>query len=463
MIEQIRYKINFEEIRKSFQFKETGGLTNSQGKKYRLLPYKANENNLVSNFKGVVGAFSRGISNKEIKEKIDVNLFLDKVAEKIHDYENESSKEKFKDIIETMFIDGDELVNFNIKALNYIYSTKQEENIANFMISVLYSKDLDNGIHRLYNINKDNILYKSVLQSLPEIKEKSNEVEKYNCYLPFIKELFIKDFSFLMQNEETYKSYIKRFIEFYYMFYITQLSIKLSQFQEADLTRPDLIYYTLDWEKTSKNRTAYRLGWQCLEPKVSDLFSHVITLELLNHHGQEKQLGYIEIHELFRSLDENDVANEINQIIEIYKNQLGNDIDWDTLQHKDISTGNKGFDKVYYLFDVVKHQFKKSTRTRANDAYKNWFIKFAKENFAKRRGQLGYNLNITEEDIIFLTKVCIKNREKIKLNLLFSEFEKRGVFFDKDSKERVIQLYEKLNILEKKSDSGDAQYVKSIL
>ncbi|HBI7101806.1 TPA: DNA phosphorothioation-dependent restriction protein DptG, partial [Clostridium perfringens] len=27
----------------------------------------------------------------------------------------------------------------------------------------------------------------------------------------------------------------------------------------------------------------------------------------------------------------------------------------------------------------------------------------------------------------------------------------------------IIQLYEKLNLLEKKSDSGDAQYVRSVL
>ncbi|WP_010250378.1 DNA phosphorothioation-dependent restriction protein DptG, partial [Acetivibrio cellulolyticus] len=33
----------------------------------------------------------------------------------------------------------------------------------------------------------------------------------------------------------------------------------------------------------------------------------------------------------------------------------------------------------------------------------------------------------------------------------------------RDSKYKIIEIYEKLNILEKKSDSGDAQYVKSIL
>ena len=34
---------------------------------------------------------------------------------------------------------------------------------------------------------------------------------------------------------------------------------------------------------------------------------------------------------------------------------------------------------------------------------------------------------------------------------------------DKESKELVVKFLEKLNLIDKKSDSGDAQYVKSIL
>ena len=67
------------------------------------------------------------------------------------------------------------------------------------------------------------------------------------------------------------------------------------------------------------------------------------------------------------------------------------------------------------------------------------------------------------DDLILMTKICINNNERIKLKILFEEFELRGLFFDRDSKTKIIQLYEKLNLLEKKSDSGDAQYVRSVL
>ena len=84
-------------------------------------------------------------------------------------------------------------------------------------------------------------------------------------------------------------------------------------------------------------------------------------------------------------------------------------------------------------------------------------------NFLRRRGSLGYTLNMTQEQLLFITKLCIKDKDKIKLKDLFEEYKKRGIYFDRDSQSKIVDLFEKLNIIEKKSDSGDAQYVKSIL
>ena len=51
----------------------------------------------------------------------------------------------------------------------------------------------------------------------------------------------------------------------------------------------------------------------------------------------------------------------------------------------------------------------------------------------------------------------------MKLKDLFKAYEVRGVFLDQKSKEEIHNYFEKLNLIEKKSDSGDAQYVKGIL
>ena len=161
-------------------------------------------------------------------------------------------------------------------------------------------------------------------------------------------------------------------------------------------------------------------------------------------------------------MDENELNTQLVNLIEVYKNQI-KDVAWDQFKFISRDSNVNGFEKVYELFSIVRYQFEKSGRSKLNESYYNWYLKFLQNNFAKRRGQLGFNLNMTEEDIILITKVCIKDKEKIKLNTLINEFEKRGIFFDRESHKKIIQLYEKLNLLEKKSDSGDAQYVKAVL
>ena len=86
-----------------------------------------------------------------------------------------------------------------------------------------------------------------------------------------------------------------------------------------------------------------------------------------------------------------------------------------------------------------------------------------KNRWIKDRKKSGLVLNLTERDIIFLTKLAIGENEKIRLNDMFKEYEKRGVYLDQTSKEILQDYFTKLNIIDKKSDSGDAQYVRRIL
>ena len=43
------------------------------------------------------------------------------------------------------------------------------------------------------------------------------------------------------------------------------------------------------------------------------------------------------------------------------------------------------------------------------------------------------------------------------------EYERRGLFFDQESTKKIEELLNNLNYIDKKSDSGGIQYVKSIL
>lgn len=463
MCEVNNYKLDLDEIEENFKFSKGDKFTHKQGNKYKLLPYVANEKNLVSEFTGVVGAFSRLISNRELKEDVNIDYLIEEVADQISEFEGNDSREVFKDIVKSVFIKDNKLVDFDIKTINYIKSTTPDYKIAKFLYDTLFCEDLKKETILHYDRELENIMYKLVLNSLPELKQKETPMDEYKCYLPFIKDLFMKDFTFLINNQELYKSCLKRFLEYYYLFYVSQLAMKLDYFEKADLSKADKIYYTLSWESTSKNRTAYRLGWDLLKSKIKNLFSHAVTLELLNHHGLEDQFGYVELNKIYNEVDSSDISNKFKLLYDSYIENI-KDVNWEKFKLEKYQNEYRIFDEVYKLFYAIQFQFENSTtRSRANEAYRNWIIRFIYDNFSKKRGPLGYTLNITEDDIILMTKICINNNSRIKLNTLFDEFELRGLFFDRDSKIKIIQLYEKLNLLEKKSDSGDAQYVKSIL
>lgn len=114
-----------------------------------------------------------------------------------------------------------------------------------------------------------------------------------------------------------------------------------------------------------------------------------------------------------------------------------------------------------HLFECVKAQFVR--RKAANDKYVKKLSEFYKKRWLKNRKKAGYVFNLTERDIIFLTKISIQEKDRIRLTDLFSAYGERGVYLDNASKALLQEFFTKLNLLDKKSDSGDAQYVKRIL
>jgi DNA phosphorothioation-dependent restriction protein DptG len=70
---------------------------------------------------------------------------------------------------------------------------------------------------------------------------------------------------------------------------------------------------------------------------------------------------------------------------------------------------------------------------------------------------------LTQELLLFLTRLCIGTEDKIRLKVLWDKFKERGIAFDETTKLEITKLFEKINLIEKKSDSGDAQYVKSTI
>ncbi len=442
----------------------------NKSKKHRrddaLIPFKTKvDKNRYEDFSGVVGAFSRLLSDTTLKGGVSKELLYEGMRAKVEDCSDEMFGKLFQ-IVESVYFDNEELLPVNARALSYINSNITQQQVAEYLYSLfIKSSDLKEKYGLMEHSEDTNVLERLVFSSLEDSESKYEKaIENADCFLPYVREVFYNDFSTLLNDIESYKTYIERFLAYYYMFYISQLAVKLYKFEKGRRDEIEKIYMTLNWEVVTRVRPGYEYGWRYVKEKLSHMFSHAVVLEMMSHNVENIHLDYIGLYGkmLGNPIDEQ-TAIDVNGICNTYTSWIP--LDYSACKHDSEKDGDcKTSNSVRRLFELVDYQFINGGRTSHYNGYNKKFIDFVQHNFAKWRGTLGYSMGVNESDIVMFTQIILKqNDNKIRLSKLFEEFEKRGLLFDRESKRRITELFEKMNLLEKRSDSGDAQYVKSVL
>ena len=431
-----------------------------------LVPFKTKtDKNRYEDFSGVVGAFSRLMSGTKIKNSSTSVDFYEHLKEKMGGCSEEELK-KLYSLINDMYFEDNRLLPINTKALNYLESNISQQQVAEYLFSLFIdSTDLKNSYQIMASRDEINVLEKLVFDSLNfDGEEGSVPYQKADCLLPYVKEVFVEDYTVLLQSGDAYKEYINRFLAYYYMYYVTQLAVKLNRFEKGERNKIEKVFMTLNWEVVSRVRSGYEYGWKYVNEKLGHMFSHSVVLELLAHNNSKLHLDYIGYYKQFYGKEEDiEVSEEIGRVIELYKKWIP--LDYSKCIHDDDKdTKCKTTNEMRRLFEVVDYQFINGGRKSHYNGYNRKFIDFVHHNFGKRRGTLGYTMGVNESDIIMFTNIILRKHEgKVSLSKLFQKFERRGLIFDRESKKSVTDLFDKMNLLEKRSDSGDAQYVKTIL
>jgi len=461
--------IDYDQLSKTFKFPKDNEkkddekklrLQHTSGTEHKIFPYVGG-NNEINSFTGVIGEFSRTVTGKKYTT-LEKEQLMNEISRKVVTHNNQDML--FSVINELFFNDYNELVIAHPAFFNYVRSTKQESTLGSFLANILVTDKLKEGIKERYNKEPENVILKLVYKSLPSLEEEDKKA-RYQLCIDRIQDQFEHDLYFLLENEKLFLSHFENLLLYYYFYYITQLILRLDQFfDEEKVAYP--VYYNLDWEKKrTRTRKSYNEGWKVIEHRISRFFPHVNCLEMINCiQGKNKFMSYQGFRKFIEGLNEekrDQLRLDMQYLAKEYKERTA-DIDWDEYKPSSNKYDEPIFNHVRSLFNQISYQFKKSGRKKIANQFYEGFEAFAKRYFLKQSGPLGYTLNLKQDFFIFLTKMCINKREKIALKDLFKEFEERGIHFDRDSKKSIIELYEKLNILEKKSDSGDAQYVKYI-
>ncbi|MBA2864032.1 DNA phosphorothioation-dependent restriction protein DptG [Methanococcus maripaludis] len=472
------YNLDMDEIKSFYKYgavkSSNINLKHSTPKRIPLFPYTVKKTPETSDFLGVASDFARLSISKSLHADNVGNLkkveLIEKICDKIDMSEENIPDYHLRMFFEEIFFENEKLVFFHPKLLFRLDGNNKLSNISDYLYDIFACENLKKYFETIEKnrFSDENILTDLLYANLHDLKDSGERTPHYRVTIPNLRNVFLEDFEYLMNDSEFFVENIERFLKYYYFIHTSQLSIKLDGFFNADYSTLDQLYFTLEWEKTSKSRESYKRGWKLLEPKAKKIFSHVNCLEMLNHSNDPNTYMYPELKEIILNMDEEGTKKlyaDLSKILVKYKSAIESKDFWEDFKYESRYPENKVLDKIYEIFKAIDYQFlnSKGNRKGVYNNYSGWFIDFSKANLLKKRGSLGNMLNINQDYLIMITRLSIKNGDKIRLNDLYEEYERRGLYFDKESKKNIREFFEKLNLIVKKSDSGDAIYVRPIL
>lgn len=430
--------------------KTSRGVHNING---RIFPFYTRNPERVKykdDFTEIVGMVARYSVGKQMVLEDLSNVYGKKLLESI-DSRNVTSSE----IKEIFSINFNEVQNpFMLSFYPVKNETKKERDelkgkkMLAAYITHLFKLDENEEWKSFIQKNSPSDLYEEVIiNNLPELNENKEKEEKFHFFDQnrAIK-LFSKDLKVLLKNEKLFLKYISLFISYYYFNYIIQQLYNLTREERTNFVS----WYVFDKEKVSSGRNAVKQGYPIIQGLSKELLINDDLLQFLNEIVQSK--NFMSFSDIVKKLNSNTSwFEELRQFNSKYA-------EYKELEYEDTGNVSKQINQLReYLGEANISEAAIVSR------YRKSFDEFVNLSFIKRRGRYGYILNASQDLILMFVIIIIGEKKRILIRDLFNEFEFRGLYFDKASKKEILAFFEEINILDKLSDSGDAQYVRTIL
>lgn len=421
--------------------------------KHKILPFHTREPERAKfkkGFQGVLGSLTRlslGLNPKFDGEESPISieeLDLDFTPDSLRDeiLEELTSNNTVNSINHPYF-------------LNYLPSSDQNDrkgeiDIAGILLELLNLDFNQNWKESVGNKDSSNLFEQILIESL-SILEKNDYKKSYIIFNKQNYQYITADLEYLTTKNDFFMKNIHKFFAFYYFQYIIQTSIYLNNFESHnnDFTH---LYFTLENERITSTRKSVKRGFNLVASLKNDLLTN------------ETLIGYLNF------LINSDHTYSIQEILEFdddSRNSLNNNL-ISFMQGYALITEDRNLDTITFNKDLLENikMLKQWLLKDLTNETKTRFSKSIDEignlYFLKSRGPLGKVLSLDTDMIILLSALIVKDKTMI-LHDVFKGFEERGVWFDQYTKEEIVNLYERMNILDKKSDSGEAKYVKPIL
>lgn len=293
--------------------------------------------------------------------------------------------------------------------------------------------------------------------------------DKY-LILPFVKASFAKDIKWLVeQNRSVVVKYLPLFLHFYACYSLVQtLAFMNKNNWNTPIAKPLPIYYMLTSEKVTASADGVRKGWSAsnllADTFLDKMSSYAQALDILNmlFEDNEGLMTYQEIKDRFATMEWNDEAKAfcIN-ILDSYQTRKRKSLEDRKTETKplpdvldiDVNCYEEFVNKLLEL--CVKLQSKDYTRMK--------YALYSLVDIRLLMHRREYKVLAFEEELLLFLIAMVTKGERVRLDELYKRFQNYGILFSFQTKNAISEYLLNLNLLERKSDSGEAQYVRIVL
>ncbi|MBA6364754.1 DNA phosphorothioation-dependent restriction protein DptG, partial [Colwellia sp. BRX8-8] len=239
----------------------------------------------------------------------------------------------------------------------------------------------------------------------------------------------------------------------YTFLYTSQLAMNIKDWRSGE-PKAKPTYFILDNEKASDERTmVHEFGYKPMQSALCNIFPYLSMNEGLQIPKTKMQPLWA-VAESVTEFPE--TAEWLNSYAQVFKEERGLKLA--------LESSDDPLSGLQSLLNLSVNQFSRGeSRHDINVKYVRTIETELCGHFIQSRGRAGRVLVFNQDYLVLLTNLAIGELDRLRFNELIKAFESRGVYFDKQSQQALIEFYERIGNVERMSDSGDAVYVNKTI
>jgi len=375
-------------------------------------------------------------------------------------FKEKLDKESFWSVLKKAYFDNQDLFKVAPQCLllktNKKLINPPDQRVATVLRSLLGNVQIEfDAEHQL------NFIENVFINILKKKWKERSQITLDDPYLPFISDCFKGDAKFLASRPNYLLEQLSSFLALYTFLYTSQLALNLPEWKAGE-PKAKPLYFILDTEKASSERIDIKnSGWESFKNSAQAIFPLLSMLEVLQLVGTPKKPLWDIASKLQECADDSDYREALRDYAQRFQKERG--------IVKDMPDGQSALEWLENLLQLGCDQFDKhfadptSTRYQANQKVVSGIVEYISAGFVQNRRRGGNVLVLTQDNLLLLTNIAIGTADRLRLAELIEAFESRGVFFDKQTQQRLVDFYERIGNVERMSDSGEAVYVRKTI